>query len=168
MMATTVELALNEMTEFDLPRVCVVSGATSGVVFKDVKFQWYPRWIGAFGVAPFIMIILMATLSRRAQGKLPFTEEAWDAWQRAKLLLGLSLCGGLALMVLSSFLFSKELVAAGFICIAFAIALPVSVGITQLRGRGVTCVKIEKSSIHLKIPSDEAARHFSRHLKGGA
>jgi hypothetical protein len=168
MMATTIELALAEMTEFDLPRVCVLTGATSRVVFKDVKFQWYPRWIGAFGVAPFIMIILMATLTRRAQGKLPFTEEAWDAWQRAKLFSGLSLLGGLAFMFFSFFLFSEERVSAGVVCIAFAIALPVAVGITQLRGRGVTCVKIDQSSIHLKIPSDEAARHFSRHLKGGA
>jgi hypothetical protein len=166
-MATNVDLAINEMTEFDLPRVCVITGNTEGVIFKDVKFQWYPRWIGAFGIAPIIMIIMMSILMRRAKGKLPFTEAAWDAWQRGKILMGLSIVVGIAMLFGGIFLMEKS-GAAGGLLLFLAVALPIAVGVTQLRGKGVTCIKIDKTTLQLKFPSDEAANKFRAHLRGGA
>ena len=79
-----ISIPQNEMTSFDLPKVCIVTGDTQNVQFRPVKFQWYPRWIGVFGIAPLIMVILLAVLMRRAKGELPFSDAAWDAWKKGK------------------------------------------------------------------------------------
>ncbi len=163
----TLSIPENEMTSFDLPKVCVVTGSTQNVSFKPVKFQWYPRWIGAFGVIPLLMIILMTVLMRRAKGELPFTEEAWVAWQKGKLLMIVSVLGALVLLGAGIAALGNNVPALGAVLILAAIALPIFVGIRFLKGRGPTCLKIADGRIDLKIKSDAAAAAIRQHLDGG-
>jgi hypothetical protein len=87
MALATVEIPVNEMSSFDLPKVCLVTGATENVVFKPVKFSWYPRWIAVFILVGWpIALILALTLTKRVKGELPFTEEAYRRWKAQSLL----------------------------------------------------------------------------------
>ncbi len=156
----------NEMTSFDLPKVCIITGSNQNVSFKPVKFQWYPKWIGVFGIAPLIMIILMMVLMRRAKGELPFTEEAWAAWQKGKMLMIVSVFGSLVLLGAAIAAFGNN-VGVGALLLIAAIGLPIFVGIKFLAGRGPTCLKIADGRIDLKIKSDAAATAIRQHLDGG-
>jgi hypothetical protein len=44
-MSRVITIPSNELNSFGLPPVCVVTGSREGVVFKPVKFSWYPRWV---------------------------------------------------------------------------------------------------------------------------
>ena len=84
-------VAYHEMNDFDLPKICVISGAKDNVVFKDVKFSWVPPWARLFGV------LIQALVARRAAGKLPFTEEAHKRYKGAGLWMVLAVFGLLVL-----------------------------------------------------------------------
>lgn len=43
-MATTIAIPKEAVTEFDMPRVCVATGATEGVEYRRVKFSFVPMW----------------------------------------------------------------------------------------------------------------------------
>lgn len=166
---TPVEIPINEMNSFDLPPVCIVTGATEGVVWKPVKFAWYPRWVGLF--APFILIlaaILAAILTRRAKGELPFTEEAWSNWRRGKLAMGFSVIGALAMFIGSMVCFAQNQGVAGFALLVMTIAEPVALWIALARNRGPTVDRITKTHLRLKLPSAQAAEAIALHLVAGA
>lgn len=163
----TLSIPENEMTSFDLPKVCIVTGSNQNVSFRPVKFQWYPRWIGVFGIAPLIMIIMMAVLMRRAKGELPFTDEAWEAWKKGKMLMALSVVAAIVLLGAGIAALANNIPALGAILMIGAIALPIVIGVKFLAGRGPTCTKIADGRIELKIKSDSAADAIRRHLDGG-
>lgn len=156
----------NEMTSFDLPKVCIVTGETANVQFRPVKFQWYPRWIGVFGIAPLIMIILLLVLMRKAKGELPFSDAAWAAWQKGKLMLTFSIIGGIALFFGGIAAIGNRAEGVGLLLILAGIVVPIVLGIVFLAGKGPTCLKIADGYIELKIKSDSAAEQIRRHLEG--
>lgn len=161
-------IPLNEMTSFDLPKVCVITGSTQNVGFHPVKFQWYPRWIAVFAFAPLIMVIVMLILMRRAKGELPFSEDAWAAWKKGKLLMGLSAVGSIVLAGAGIAALANRLEAVGAVALLAAVALPIVIGVKFLAGRGPTCLRIGEAHLELKIKSDSAALAIERHLAGGA
>ena len=163
----TLSIPENEMTSFDLPKVCIVTGSTANVSFRPVKFQWYPRWIGVFGIAPLIMIIMMAVLMRRAKGELPFSDEAWEAWKKGKMLMVLSVVAALVVFGAGIAALVNRVEALGVVLMIAAFVLPIVIGVKFLKGRGPTCTKIADGRIELKIKSDSAAEAIRRHLDGG-
>ena len=163
----TLSIPENEMTSFDLPKVCIITGSNQNVSFRPVKFQWYPRWIAMFGVAPLIMVILVAVLMRRAKGELPFSEEAWNAWKKGKLLTALSAVGGIAVIGAGIAALANDIPALGALLLLAGIAAPIVIGIIFLRGRGLTCTKIADGYIELTLKSDSGAEAIRRHLEGG-
>ncbi|MBK8169480.1 MAG: hypothetical protein IPK60_03945 [Sandaracinaceae bacterium] len=168
---TPISIPINEMTAFDLPKVCVSTGSTSNIVFKPVKFQWYPKWIAIFAIAPLIMVIVMLVMMRRVNGELPFSEDGWKQWKKNKLISGLGVAFAITCWVGAAF--SLGAVADSNASPVFAIllgvvglvALIVAVRMAQRGGPLVT--KIDKTVIELKIPSADAASAISQHLMGG-
>ncbi|WNG50613.1 hypothetical protein F0U60_45675 [Archangium minus] len=166
-------LPANEMNEFDLPRVCIVTGQTEGVVFKDVKFSWYPRWVSLFVVLNVLIAALIAfALTKRAKGQLPFTEDAWKQWKRGQLLFGFSVVLAIVLCMGSFFLLMSGLrengtPGLGAPGIVLAFALPITVWFLFLRNKGPLVERIAEGQVTLKIPSDFAADTIARHLVAG-
>ncbi len=161
-----VELPINEMTKFDLPPICVISGGTENVTFRPVKFQWYPRWVAVFGCAPLIMVILMLALMRKAKGELPFSDAGWESWRRAKLALGVSLGAMMALLAAGVVLLETDS-ALGLLLIGLSVVQLVVVSFALVKGKGPQCAKIDKEQIVLKLPSAEAADRIRAHLVAG-
>ncbi|MBI3181766.1 MAG: hypothetical protein HYZ28_06450 [Myxococcales bacterium] len=158
----------NELNSFDLPRVCVVTGATEGVVFKPVKFSWYPRWVVVLVLVNVLLAAIVAMiLTKRVKGELPFTEEAYAAWRKGRVLFGLSIGFALAALVGGIAALANELGPLGGVLMLAALAVPIAVGVVFLRGKGVACVEIAKGHTTLKIPSGEAAMQIERHLRAG-
>ncbi len=162
-----ISIPQNEMTSFDLPKVCIVTGDTQNVQFRPVKFQWYPRWIGVFGIAPLIMVILLAVLMRRAKGELPFSDAAWAAWNKGKMMLALSIVGGILLFGGGIAALANRMEGLGALMLLSGIVVPIVLGIVFLAGKGPTCLKIDNGYVELKIKSDSAAEMIRRHLQGG-
>lgn len=163
----TVEIPDNEMNEFGLPRVCVVTGSTDNVVFQKVQFQWYPQWIAVFACVPLLMAIMAAVLTRRTKGELPFSQPAWEAWKKGKLIFGFSILGALVLFFAGMFALGSKMAAVGGIMMVAAIVEPIVVFRMFLRGRGPRCTKIDKGLTHLKLPSAAAAEKIRQHLSAG-
>ncbi len=157
----------NEMTSFDLPKVCIITGSNQNVAFRLVKFQWYPRWIAVFSFAPLIFVIVMLILLRRANGELPFCDEAWEAWKKGKLLMALSAVGSAVLAGFAIAAVANNLEVVGLPMLLAAVVVPIVVYVRLLKDRGPTCLKIADGRIELKIPSASAAEMISRHLDGG-
>lgn len=156
-----------ELNEFHLPRVCVVTGRSDEVQFRPVKFQWYPRWIAIFACAPLIAAILALALTRRVKGQLPFTDEAWSAYQRAKLMVVLAVIAPVVLFI-GGLMVSDTLPPLWMLMWLTAVALPIFLAVKFVMKRGPRAVKIDQGLTHLKIPSAEAAAAIARHLSAGA
>lgn len=163
----TLSIPENEMTSFDLPKVCIVTGSSQNVSFRPVKFQWYPRWIAVFAMAPLIMVIVMMILMRRAKGELPFSDEAWDAWKKGKILMALGSVGAIVLLAAGIAALANGVEAVGALLLIAAVVVPIVIGVKFLMGRGPTCTRIADGRIELKIKSDAAAEAIRRHLDGG-
>lgn len=164
-----ITLPANELNSFDLPPVCVVTGQTEGVEFRSVKFSWYPRWVAALILLNLLIAAIVAmALTKKVQGELPFTEQAWKAWKRGQLLFTLSGVGCIGLLIGAIVLLADEHTALGFLTVLLAIALPIVVGVGFLRRKGPSVQRIAEGRITLKLPSDEAAQRIEQHLVAGA
>ncbi len=165
-MAKSCEIPNNELTEFDLPRVCVMTGSYEAIEFRPVKFQWYPRWVAIFAFALVIAAILIAVLTKRVNGHLPFSPAGWEKYQRGKrftIFALLSFMVGLFMIIGGGASNSSALLLLGC-AVAFVLPVVLLVGFT--RGTRITVTKITDSHITLKLPSDVAADAFSSHLVG--
>lgn len=164
-----ITLPANELTEFDLPRVCVVTGQSEGVVFKDVKFQWYPRWVVALVlINVLIAAIVAAVLTKKVKGKLPFTEAAYTAWRRGILLQTLSIVGAIVAFIAGAIFMGSDREAVGGFLMVAALVVPIAVYFTQVKGKTVSCTRIADGTLDLTIPSDAAAISIQNHLHAGA
>jgi hypothetical protein len=163
---TEISIPDNEMNEFDLPRIDIITGSTDGVVFKPVKFQWYPQWVAVFALAPLIFIILALVLMRRTKGELPFTEASYAAWRRGRIALTVSIFGAIVLLIGGVFLLDHSGVLAGLLMLS-ALVLPIVVGLTMVRGKGPRVVRIAKGFTVLHLPSTAATEVFQGHLTAG-
>lgn len=163
-----VSIPIKELTPYDLPPVCVVTGAREGVTFKKVKFQWVPpmaRFLVVF--CGLVGVVAMLVMQKRAEGELPFSEEGWARWRSGKMLVGgglvgflLALFSGLfAMSTRSGEAFGLVLMLLGFVVLVVALVMA--------RGRGPACKKIEDDTIELELPSADAASAFEERLRGG-
>ncbi|MBJ6761553.1 hypothetical protein JGU66_12320 [Myxococcaceae bacterium JPH2] len=158
-------IPLKELSEFDLPAVCIVTGQTEGVVFKPVKFTWYPRWVNFFVLLNLLIALIIAAITtRRANGQLPFTEEAWRAWRLGRILFPVSLISGILLIIAGTCLMVGEVVPFGLIVFALGIALPVGCHFRFVRNKGPVVNRIDKETLTLSLPSSEAAQAFQERL----
>lgn len=171
-MASDLQIPTQELNAFDLPGVCVVTGAQDGVTFKPVKFWWYPRWVPLLIFFPWgglILALIVALATRRkAEGELPFTDHGWNAWKRSQWIWGLSifafLVGVFGTIVLITAAASGSL--AGWIAWAGAavtVALPIG-GWFLAKPTMVQVRKIDNGRLFVRIPSADAAARIHAHL----
>lgn len=161
-------LPADEMNEFDLPRVCIVTGQTEGVVFKDVKFAWYPRWVSLFVIINVLLAAIIAyALTKRVKGQLPFTEEAWKQWRQGRILFGLSFLAAFILFGVGISLMSNGHQELGVLGMGLMIAVPIAAYVLFARNKGPIVMRIADGQVTLKIPSDFAADAISQHLVAG-
>jgi len=167
-MATQIDLPENELNEFDLPRVCIVTGATDGVVFKPVKFSWYPSWVSVLVIINVLIAAIVASiLTRRVKGQLPFTEESFKAWKRGQLFFALSIVAAIALFVGGFVLSFNQPGGLGALGILLAIAVPIVVYRKYLRNRAPVVKRIADGRVTLVLPSDAAVEAIRNHLFAG-
>jgi hypothetical protein len=160
-------LPADELNEFDLPRVCVITGQTENVEFKPVKFAWYPRWIVALVIVNVLIAAIVAqVLTRRVKGHLPFTPEAYKAWRMGRVYFGLSFVVAIGMLIVSGIAMEK-LPALGLLVILLAVATPITAGLLFVRNKGPVVQRIEEGRITLKLPSEEAALRIQEHLNAG-
>jgi hypothetical protein len=164
-MPSVLKIPVNEMTSFDLPKVCVVTGETADVTFQKVKFQWYPRWVAVFSCAPLIAVIVMLVLMKRAEGELPFTAKAYGAYKLAKAMLALAILACIGLILGAVFLLDSSPPLA-VVMFVLAIAAPVAISLAFVRGKTVGVTRIDETGITLRIPSEAAAMAIRDHLSG--
>ncbi len=139
------------------------------MVFKDVKFAWYPRWVPALILINLlIMAIVAAILTKRVAGKLPFTEEAWAAWRKGRIVFGLGVFGAIVLFIAGVILMASETsVPGGALALVASIAGPIALWVTFLKGKNVVVREITKTHTTLRIPSAEACAKIQAHLSDG-
>lgn len=160
----------NELNEFSLPRVCVASGQPGQVTFQKVQFQYFPKWIAIFAIAPLIYLIFFFLLRKTASGKLPFSEQAWSEVKVARrntLFAVLALIGG---VVLSGVL-SVQLGDLGLLLILMSVVGGIiALAVTSRRMRKVYpfVTLIDDQAVTLTLPSPEAERLMAAHLSAGA
>ncbi|MDY7226519.1 hypothetical protein [Hyalangium rubrum] len=161
-------LPADELNEFDLPPVCVVTGQTENVEFKDVKFAWYPRWVAVFILINLLIAAIIATaLTKRVKGKLPFTEEAFKAWKQGQVFFALSIVAAIGLFIGGIFLFLSENEVLGGAAWLLCLAVPITVNFKFVRNKGPVVERIADGQITLKLPSQDAIRMFKEHLVAG-
>ncbi|HEY8208179.1 MAG TPA: hypothetical protein VIG99_11900 [Myxococcaceae bacterium] len=156
----------------ELPPVCVVTGDTSNVTFRKVKFSWFSRWVLLLALVPtgsvFLAGIAALFLRKKASGELPFSDRGWRQWRMAKMVTPISVflaLGTLSVaMGASSSDPSSEL---GLAWVAIAAGIPLALYLAFQRNRMVRPVRITRDEIALEIPSEEAARAVLDHLHPG-
>lgn len=168
-MSADVVIPKNELSEFDLPRVCVITGQTEGISFKPVKFAWYPRWLLIFlPFAALIVLLIAMALTKRAKGTLPFSEEGWARWQRSKLLFGLSFLGTIVILVGGIAVFAGRSDGIPIlVSVLLATLVPVVTYFAVVRGRVPQVQRIDERNITLSLPSESAAATITAHLSSG-
>lgn len=160
-------LPADELNEFDLPRVCVVTGQTENVEFKPVKFAWYPRWIAALVIINLLIAAIVASImTRRVKGHLPFTEEAYKAWWRGRILFGLSFLVMIAVMI-GGIVVMDRTPPLGLGLVLLSIATPIVTYFVFARNRGPVVQRIADGTITLKLPSEQAVMTIQDHMNAG-
>ncbi|MFL5346279.1 MAG: hypothetical protein ACJ8AT_15935 [Hyalangium sp.] len=161
-------LPADELNEFDLPRVCVVTGQTENVEFKPVKFAWYPRWTVALVIVNVLIAAIVASiLTKRVKGHLPFTEEAYKRWWMGRVFFGLSFLVAIALFIGGCVMIDSGPGAAVALLIGLALATPIAAFLLFARNKGPVVQRIAEGRITLKLPSEEAALQIEQHLFAG-
>ncbi|RKG60871.1 zinc ribbon domain-containing protein [Corallococcus sp. AB011P] len=199
-----VYLLIQEMNAFDLPPVCIITGERQGVVFKPVKFSWYPPWISLFlllgvlalalvPILPIASIVLPIALivasvrTKQAKGTLPFTEEAWSRWRRARVIRPIAFAAGAGLLIMAAaVLAAGERMPLGLGALALGVALPVLAWVyssqgPQLVGSDKDALEFasflslrvpqlpgsREDALVLSIPSSAAAQAIMSHFEAG-
>lgn len=167
-MTTTITIPKEAVTEFDMPRVCVATGATEGVEYHRVKFSFVPMWARmSVAFCGLIGLILMALNTRRVEAEIPFTAEAWTRYQRAKIVPVVIILASLVLLVVP-LMIDPDLALVGFVAFFAAVIGAVVYAVTVMKSSGPICKNIDETSITLEIPDAEAARAIEERLTGGA
>jgi hypothetical protein len=167
-------LPKNELSSFDLPPVCLITGERTGVSFRKVKFAWYPRWVAALIFVPFGGLLLAAIvamiLTKKAAGELPFSDAGWSKWRLAKIMVGLDVLWILVTMFAGIGFAASESELGGVISALLffsMVAVPIAVYFVFQRKKMVLPTRITETELTIKIPSEEAAAAIRQHLTGG-
>jgi hypothetical protein len=161
----------NELNEFSLPRVCVATGNPGAVTFQKVQFQFIPKWVAIFAVAPLLYLIFFMLLRKTASGALPFSEGAWANVKAARRNVGLAALGLVVGCVLGAVVSAQVGDDRAFLVFFVAlIAGIIFLVVMSLRLKKVFPVAtlIDDQKVTLTLPSAEAERLFADHLRAGA
>ena len=165
------KLPINEMSSFDLPPVCLITGERNDVTFRRVRFSWYPRWVPVLILVPtgglLLALIVALILAKRAAGELPFSDEGWSRWRRAKLMVPVAVLWVIVAMLGGVFFLSSEQTALGLLALLTMVGVPLVLYLTVQRGRMVTPASITDTEIALNVPSLQAALAIREHLHSG-
>lgn len=161
--STVVEIPRQAVTRFDLPEVCLVTGATEGVRYRETSFVFVPIWARlSVAFCGLIGLVVMAVSTKRARAELPFTDEAWQAWVRAKRIVGvLFFC---AFAVLAVPLLDLSPLLPGLVGFVAVLIAAVIYSMTALKGAGPMCKYIDDRIVTLEIPSEDAAVAIEKRL----
>lgn len=160
----------NELNEFSLPRVCVTTGQPGAVTFQKVQFQFVPKWIAIFAIAPLIYLIFFFVLRKTATGTLPFSEEGWARVKAARRNVGLAVVAMLAGLFGGGVISSSMRDVGPLVMLVGFVGGLIAVVVTSLQVRKAypQATFIDDRNVTLKLPSSEAETLISRHLSAGA
>lgn len=159
----------NELNEFSLPRVCVATGQPGPVTFQKVQFQFIPKWIAIFAIAPLLYLIFFMLLRKTANGTLPFSEPGWEAVKAARRNVLFSVLGLIGGCILGGFLAGVSRDLGPLVMLVAVIGGFIAIIVTSLKIRKVYpfATLIDDNSVTLTLPSPEAERLISQHLSAG-
>ncbi len=166
-----IQIPLNEMNAFDLPKRCLITGETGGIGFRKMKLQWYPPWIAIFAIGLLIVaVILSVILTKRAKGELPFHPKAYRRWK-----IGQGVFAFTVLMAIFTFVAGLAMAIGGdtkpqlfgALLLLFSFGMPTGVWALLLRGKSIRVKRIDNTYLTLMVPKQEVAEAFQRHLTGG-
>jgi hypothetical protein len=161
----------NELNEFSLPRVCVTTGQPGPVTFQKVQFQYIPKWIAIFAIAPLLYLIFFMVTRKSADGTLPFSEEGWSQVKSARRNVLFSVLGLIGGCFIAGFVAANTRGDLGpLMMMGFVIAGIIGIVVTSLQIRKVYPVAtfIDDQAVTLTLPSSEAERLFQQHLSAGS
>lgn len=165
-MSTIVRLPKTAVSEFDLPRVCVATGATEGVTYQKVTFTFVPMWARlSVAFCGLIGVVLMMLNTRRVEAEIPFTQEAFARYKRARVIPLAIILGGLALMFVPMAI-SPDLILIGAVVFFAAVIGGVVYAQTVTKQSGPICKEIDEQTLTIELPNDAAARAFEARLAG--
>ncbi len=164
-----IQIPIDEMNSFDLPKICLISGTTDEVEFRKTKFTWYPKWVTIFLIVTLIVgLILAVFLTRRAKGELPFNTEVYRNWKIAQGAFALSVVVGTLFTGISlSVGEGIRAMAVGWGSLVLSAAFPYCIWAWLLRNKSISVERIDKVTLTIKVPKLEVALAFKRHLTGG-
>jgi hypothetical protein len=162
-------LPVAEMNSFDLPRVCLVTGAPAAE-FKKMKFSWYPRWVAALIFVPYggllLALVISLILRKHAAGELPFSEEGWARHRRSKWIAASALLWMIGGFIGAIGLGIAEQGALAALTVLVALGLIIA-SMVYAQRTGISVQRIADDQIQLKIPSEAAALAVEAHLHSG-
>jgi len=161
----SVRIPTKELTQFDLPAVCVVTGTREGVSFRKVQFSWVPptaRMLIVF--CGLIGVVAMLAMQKRVHGELPFSDAGWERWRSGKILVGVGAAAAVALVLLGVAMISSASGSFGLVIVLGGIGVLVAAALAA-RGRGPMCKRIGDDDIELDLPSADAAAAFEERLR---
>ncbi len=160
----------NELNEFSLPRVCVATGQPGAVTFQKVEFQYVPKWIAVFAMAPLLYLIFYFMLRKTASGTLPFSDETWSNLKTARRNVLLAVAGLVGAVFLGVALMAAFDDVGGLLFFVLIIASIIAIGVATRKVRKLypTVTRIDERDVHLKFPSTQAEDLVRAHLSAGA
>lgn len=166
-MSTTVRLPKTAVSEFDLPRVCVATGATEGVSYHKVKFQFVPMWARlSVAFCGLIGVVLMLLNTRRVEAEIPFTDEAFARFKRARIIPAILIVAAIPLIFLPMAI-DPELIILGVLAFFAVVIGAVIYAQVVTKQAGPLCKEITDAEIVLDIPNEGAARAMESRVVGG-
>lgn len=165
----SIAIPKNELNEFSLPRVCVTTGQPAQVTFQKVQFQYVPKWIAIFAIAPLLYLIFFFVLRKTASGTLPFSAEGWERVKAARRNVLLSVFG-LIVAVMGGAALAAQVRDVGpllFLGLLVAGIAAIIVTSVQMRKSYPVATLIDDHHVTLTFPSPEAERLFTQHLNAG-
>jgi hypothetical protein len=166
-------LPVNELSSFDLPPVCLITGGRDDVSFRKVKFAWYPRWVAFLIFVPLggwiLAAIVAMILTRRAAGELPFSATGWSQWRLAKIMVAVDILWVIVALTAGAVLASAEGwgPAAPALLFLSVLGVPLAIYFLFQRNKMLMPTRITDAELTLKIPSEQAAMAIRQHLTAG-
>lgn len=159
-----------ELNEFSLPRVCVTTGQQGPVTFQKVQFQFIPKWIAIFAIAPMLYLIFFFILRKSASGTLPFSEEGLSQVKAARRNVAISVIVLLAGIFGGVFLAAQLPDYGPLLLLGLVVCGIIGLAVTSSKVRKVYpyATLIDDVNVTLKLPSVEAEQLISSHLTAGA
>lgn len=160
----------NELNEFSLPRICVATGQPGQVTFQKVQFQFMPKWIAIFALAPLLYLVFFMLFRKSATGTLPFSEQAWNDVKTARRNVMISVFGMIGAAVACGVLMAQAPSAGPVLMLVAVFGGLIAIVVTSMRIRKVFpfATLIDDQAVTLTLPSPEAERLLSAHLSAGA